>query len=156
MNKSIIRLLATFFGTGNIPFIHGTWGSLAGLLVYILFLRQNIILHLLILAMIIAFGFAVSSRAEEIFQKKDASQIVIDEVAGMLLTLLFVPAKTIYIIFGFFLFRLFDTLKVAPTDSLENLPGSAGVMTDDLVAAIYANLCLQILNIILPFFNLSV
>lgn len=154
MKDKLITIGATFFGVGFIPFIQGTWGSLAALLIYLVFLKGNLIWQFIFLALVTLLGFLVSAPAEEIFKKKDANSIVIDEVSGMLLSLLFVPLNPFYIICAFFFFRLFDTIKPPPTDLVERLPGSFGVMGDDLVAGIYTNITLQGVRLGLSLFNL--
>jgi phosphatidylglycerophosphatase A len=154
MKDKLIILLATFFGAGFLPLIEGTWASIAALIIYLVFLKANILLHLLLLAIVTLVGFLVCTGAERIFKKKDADKIVIDEVAGMLLSLLFIPAQPYYLACAFFLFRLYDTIKPAPTHSVERLSGSLGVMGDDLVAGIYSNITLQALRLVLRLFNL--
>lgn len=150
MKNKIIKILATFFGVGYLPLIPGTWGAGAGMLIYIFFLSESLFLHTFFLLVITICGFLVSGRCETIFGEKDANVIVIDEVAGILLTFLFLPFKTIYLFLGFFLFRLFDTIKPPPTEAVERLPGSSGIMSDDLIAGFYSNICLQIAHLFLP------
>ncbi|MDP2938282.1 MAG: phosphatidylglycerophosphatase A, partial [Candidatus Omnitrophota bacterium] len=82
--------------------------------------------------------------AEKIFNKKDAGCIVIDEVAGMLLALIFIPYDIKLVIMAFILFRILDALKPFPLDRLQNLTGSIGIMSDDIVAGFYTNIILQI------------
>jgi phosphatidylglycerophosphatase A len=91
-------------------------------------------------------GFLTSGRAENIFGIKDDRRIVIDEVCGMLLSLLFIPYKRLYYLMGFLLFRLFDICKPYPMRKLELMPGSAGIMLDDIVAALYTNLVLRVIT----------
>ncbi len=153
--KRFAKIIATFFGVGFLPVMPGTWGSLAGLLLYAAFLKTNFNLHLLSFLIVLILGFIASSDAETLFGKKDPGVIVIDEVAGILLVFIFVPFSTLNLIFGFFLFRLFDTLKPAPTGSFEKLPGPCGIMLDDIVAALYSNICLQIVNVIGRYLGLS-
>ncbi len=147
--RKIVKLISTFFGVGYIPIASGSFGSLAALLIYIFLIKQIIFLHACIFIIVTVLGFCVAGPAEIIFRKKDPGQIVIDEVAGMLLSLFFIPFKPIYIFWAFFLFRLFDTIKPAPTGKFEELSGAAGVMMDDLIAGIYANICLQVIHLIL-------
>lgn len=91
-------------------------------------------------------GFLVSGRAENIFGIKDDRRIVIDEVCGMMLSLLFIPYKRLYYLAGFLLFRLFDVCKPYPARKLEKMSGSAGIMLDDIAAALYTNLVLRIIT----------
>jgi len=86
----------------------------------------------------------LSGRAEKIFNKKDAGCIVIDEVSGMLLSLIFIPYDIKLVIMSFILFRILDALKPFPLDRLQSLTGSTGIMSDDIVAGLYTNIILQV------------
>lgn len=141
MIKKIIELVSTVFYVGYLP-ISGTMASLVGLMIYFC-INNNNSLYAVVLAATLILGFLTSGRAEVILKQKDSRKIVIDEVSGMLISLFLLPGKLPVIILGFFLFRAFDTLKPPPLDRLQNLRGSAGVMLDDIVAAIYTNLILQ-------------
>ncbi len=93
--------------------------------------------------LIMVTGVLVSNRLEPLWGK-DSNRIVIDEVAGMCCTLLFVPHQWQYALAGFVLFRFFDIGKPLYISIAEKLPGGWGVMIDDVVAGIYANLLLQL------------
>lgn len=120
----------------------GTFASMAGILLFYL-IRESTFIYISLTCILIILGFLVGGSAENMFGKKDARYIVIDEVSGMLISLLFIPYNYKFVIIGFFLFRILDTLKPYPAGKLENLKGSIGIMGDDLVAAIYTNLILQ-------------
>jgi len=143
MSNTIIKFIATFFYMGYIPIASGTATSLGALGLYY-FVKGNLPLHAVLIVVLLILGFLLSGRAERIFQEKDAHQITIDEAAGMLIALFLIPQELPYIASAFILFRLFDILKVPPLKRIEKLPGSAGVMLDDIVAAIYANVLVQI------------
>jgi len=143
--QSIIKITATFFGVGYAPVAQGTLAALAALVVYYL-VRDNAWLFAGSTLFLVILGFLVSGRAERIFGKKDASQITIDDASGMLLALFLIPQRQAYIIAAFILYRMFDILKVQPAKRFEDLKGSPGIMLDDIVAGIYANLILQIVR----------
>jgi phosphatidylglycerophosphatase A len=143
MPKIIILALSSFFYIGYLPFIPGTFASVAALLLLYLTRSGQLNLCLLTFAIII-LGFLVSGRAEILLGRKDDRRIVIDEVSGMLLSLCLVPYDIRLIVIAFFLFRLLDTLKPYPADRLQGLRGSRGVMADDLIAGIYTNIILQV------------
>lgn len=82
---------------------------------------------------------------EKLLNKKDPGCIVIDEVMGMLIALSFLPPEPKIIILAFFMFRILDTLKPYPAGRLQNMHGAVGVMGDDLVAGLYANIVLQVI-----------
>ena len=143
MFKSLIKILSTFFYVGYLPLIPGTFGSLAGIAVFYL-VRVNPITLVSLTVILIGIGFFVSGKTEQVMQKKDPSCVVIDEVCGMLLSLLFIPYDIRLVIAAFFLFRILDTLKPFPIGRLERLEGGLGIMCDDLAAGIYTNIVLQV------------
>lgn len=138
----LITLITTFFGAGFLPFIPGTFGSLAGVIVYY-FVKNNAFLYAFVMLSFLVAGLVFSQESERIFNKKDARFIVIDEVVGILISLAFLPYSPKLVILGFLLFRLLDTLKPYPAYKIQNLHGSIGIMGDDIVAAIYTNIILQ-------------
>lgn len=145
MRNFIIKTLSTFFYVGYLPFIPGTFASIAGvLLIYLL--KDNSFIYILFTVVLIILGFLISGKAEKIFNKKDARFIVIDEVSGMLLSLLFIPYDIKLIVIAFILFRILDAFKPYPSDRLQRLAGSIGIMSDDIVAGLYTNIILQIVS----------
>ena len=113
--------------------------------VILLFLiKGNLFIYGIITTVLLILGFLVAGQAERIFQQKDSRHIVIDEAAGMFLSLAFMPYDIRLLLIGFFLFRLLDTLKPFPAGRLQNLKGSLGIMIDDIVAAFYTNIILQV------------
>jgi len=148
MLSRLSKIIATFFYVGYLPLIPGTFGSAAAFLLYI-FLKPGLLAQYAFLALFLSLGFYFSGKAEKQFNIKDPKYIVIDEVAGMFLTLLFVPLDLRLLVIGFLLFRVLDTIKPYPADRLQNLNGSAGIMLDDIVAGLYANMILQFLSRVL-------
>jgi len=145
MFNFLIKIIATFFYAGFLPLFPGTFGSAAALLLFLIF-KPEPIAQCVFLAVFLFLGFCFSGKAEKLFAGKDSKYIVIDEAAGMFLTFLFVPLDFKLMLIGFLLFRVLDTVKPYPADRLQNLNGSAGIMLDDIAAAIYANIILQILS----------
>mgnify|MGYP001336588821 CR=1 FL=1 len=143
LSRKITIISSTFFYTGYLPLVPGTFGSLAGLLVYY-FIKDNGIFFAAGALICTAVGFLVAGRAERELGKKDSKHIVIDEASGMLLSLLFLPVDLKLVLLAFVLFRILDTLKPFPADRIQELKGSMGVMGDDLIAALYTNLILQL------------
>lgn len=138
----LIKTISSFFYVGYLPAIPGTFASLAAAAI-IWLLKDYPVAYILVTAIIIVAGFTVSAKAEKVFGKKDAECIVIDEIAGMFLSLLFLPINIVTLFCAFVLFRGFDAAKIYPADILHKLDGASGVMGDDIVAAIYTNLILQ-------------
>ena len=151
MFKSLVRIISTFFYTGYFPLIPGTAGSLAGILVYFL-VKNNPLVYILTLVTLLVLGFLASEEAEKLMGKKDPPCVVIDEVCGMLLGLLFVAYNIKLVIIAFFIFRVLDTLKPYPIGRLERLKGSLGMMMDDIVAGLYTNIILQGVVVLTLFF----
>ena len=139
----IIKAVSTCFFLGYLPLVPGTFGSLLGLLLFCL-IRNNIVVQLGATILITIAGFIVCGRAEELFNRKDPKYIVIDEVAGMLIALLFIPYDFRILIIGFVLFRILDAIKPYPLSGLQKLKGSLGVMSDDIIAGLYTNALLQL------------
>lgn len=139
-----VKLITSFFYLGHSSFMPGTIGSLGGLMVYFLVMNNDILYAFTILFLFV-LGVIFAGEAEKIYKHKDANMIVIDEACGMLLALFFVPISLFSVVLGFFLFRIFDILKPPPAKRMEKLTGSLGIMFDDIVAAIYTNLILQII-----------
>ncbi|MFA5411126.1 MAG: phosphatidylglycerophosphatase A [Candidatus Omnitrophota bacterium] len=142
VRNSIIKIISTFFYVGYLPLIPGTFGSIAGLFLFYL-LHHNAFIYAASLLALMLLGFLTCGEAEQIFQKKDARYIVIDEVIGMLLSLLFIPYDIKLVVIAFFLFRLLDTLKPYPAGKLQGLRGSIGIISDDIIAGLYTNIILQ-------------
>lgn len=169
--KKLTDLLAmglTTWGVGYMPLAPGTFGSLVGVLIYLLVaaLEARVAgvlleagwrlaqitawlgaLNLLLLLLFCLLGIWACGRAVEIFRDKDPSQAVVDEVMGQLLVFVFVPfGISLYLVLaGFLLFRLFDIWKPYPIDALQNLPAGIGVCADDLLAGVYSGICLSVI-----------
>jgi phosphatidylglycerophosphatase A len=144
--------LATGFGVGVIPYGPGTFGSAVGLLIAVglistFSLDVVVLQNALILASLLLAGVGIwaSARAERCFERKDAGQIVIDEVCGQVMSFVFIapylarlgPAWRWWMLVGFALFRVFDMFKPYPINRLQDLEGGFGVMMDDVVAGLY-------------------
>ena len=150
----MIRLavaIATAGYIGYFPIASGTVGSAGGLVLYALLLPlQSTVIDVSAIVILGALGVWAGTTAERYFGGIDPGPVVIDEVVGMLITLLFVPPSWAAAIAAFLLFRLFDVLKPYPSSRFEHLPGGWGVMADDVMAAIYANLALRLLLYLAP------
>ncbi len=144
-----IRAFVTGVGVGYLPLAPGTWASLATLLpvvaVHWLFpLHETIVLGSLV-AVLTFPAVVFSTRFSRSEGDPDPSKIVIDEILGQMLCLLFIPVSAVSLGAGFLLFRFFDIVKPFPARSSEKLPGGMGIVCDDLIAGVYAGLCLKLL-----------
>jgi phosphatidylglycerophosphatase A len=134
--------LATAAGVGYVPFAPGTFGSAVGLLLWALLPTSPAVHATTIVALSVA-GTWSGTIAEQHFGRRDPAQVVIDEVVGMLITMFLNPVGWPGAAGGFVLFRLADIIKPYPANRLERLRGGMGVMADDAIAAVYANLILR-------------
>ena len=143
-------LLATGFYVGNIPLAPGTFGSLLGLpLCYFL---SGMPMPAAILAGLLFIGLAVwiAELAAHVLKRKDPGCIVIDEIAGLVVALIGVPFQVTSVIIGFGLFRFFDILKPYPIRTIDRrLTGGVGIVADDLVAGLFANIATRIIILLL-------
>jgi len=143
--------IATAGYCGYFPVAPGTAGSAAGLLVYALvWWSGSRVVEVGLIAALFAIGVWAGTIAERYFGGVDPGPIVMDEVVGMLITLAFIPVGITGALTGFLLFRVFDVIKPYPAGRLEALHGGLGVMADDAMAAIYANLSLRLALWLLP------
>jgi phosphatidylglycerophosphatase A len=143
--------VATAGYAGYFPLAPGTVGSVVGLLVYgVVWWSGSRAVELGLIAALFALGVWAGTTAERYFGGIDPGPVVIDEVVGMLITLAFVPVGLAGALTGFVLFRVFDVIKPFPAGRLERLPGGLGVMADDAMAAVYANVCLRLVQWAVP------
>jgi phosphatidylglycerophosphatase A len=138
------KLAATVFGIGYLGKGVGTIAAFFACTCWYLLWQNNYLIlpSVLLTIAIIALGIWSGNKVEPLWGK-DHNRVVIDEVAGMFISLLFVPVTIPYILIGFILFRFFDILKPLFIRKLEMLPGGWGVMFDDILAGAYANIILQ-------------
>lgn len=148
-NDKPIMMFATGFYSGYAPFAPGTFGTLAGLpLCALVSLLPHAAIFLFTIAFII-FAVWISERAEQLMGKKDPGAIVIDEMAGILVTMALMPFTITTACAGFILFRIFDILKLFPVKAIEeSIGGGAGIVMDDLAAGIMAHVALRAMLII--------
>jgi phosphatidylglycerophosphatase A len=140
-----VLFVATGFYIGTVPVAPGTLGSLIGLPLCLLLSRLTFLQSVLIILVFILFAVGIASAAQKILKQKDPGQIVIDEIAGLLVTFAGLPFKLKTALAGFIIFRLFDILKPFPIRILDKrMGGGSGVVLDDVVAGIYGNLFLRL------------
>ena len=143
-------LIATAGGAGYFPIAPGTVGSAIGLVVYFLIWPWPLVWQAAMIAGISLAGIWAGGVAAEHFAAEDPGYVIIDEVAGQLVTLVATGAGLGGAITGFFLFRVLDIVKPWPARQFERFPGGLGIMADDLMAGVYGNLGLRVLALALP------
>ena len=141
--------MATSLGVGYIPIAPGTFGSAAGLVLWAL-LPGSPVVALAVTVVVFVLGVWAASVVERRSGRTDPGIVVIDEVLGMLVTLLFNPVGWGGAVLGFLLFRVFDVIKPYPANRLEHLHGGLGIMADDAMAGVYANIVLRLALLIAP------
>lgn len=146
------RIVVSAGGLGYLPIAPGSWGSLAGVAIFLLAGLSGAPLTTALICLAAAIIFSILNVvlgpwACEHYGCKDPSPVVIDEVAGYLLAVLFLPIDGMNLYYSaacaFFVFRIFDIIKPAPAHQLENLPKGWGILADDLICGVYANLLCQ-------------
>ena len=145
LKPKAVMFLATGAHVGRIPFASGTFGSLVGLPIVYLLSRLDWAVAVILTAILVLFSVRVAHLAELQLKAKDPGCIVIDEIAGMCVTMLAIPLTLTTGLAGFLLFRVFDVIKPPPARQMERrLQGGWGVVMDDVVAGVMANLVLRI------------
>lgn len=139
---------ATFFGVGRLPLAPGTWASAVALVLFWLLLPAPLIYGGILLALTL-LGVPACTEAERVAGEQDPGSVVLDEVAGMGVAMLWLPGDPVehrpYLaLMAFILFRLFDIWKPWPVHRFQNLRGGWGIMADDLAAGVYANALVQL------------
>ncbi len=144
--RALGLLIATVGGVGYAPIAPGTAGSLVGLVVLFgVRLVGDPVFELSTLLAVVLVGTWAAGVGERVAGREDPGLVVVDEVAGMLLTMLWIPLTWMTGIIGFLAFRVFDIIKPFPAGQAERLPGGVGIMADDLVAGVYAWLVVRLL-----------
>ena len=140
-----VLFLATGFFIGTVPFAPGTFGSIIGLPICFLISRLDILVAIICTILFILFATWMAAAAEKVLKKKDPGEIVIDEIAGLMVTFIGIPFTLKTVIVGFIIFRTFDILKPFPIGLLEKkVAGGPGIVLDDVLAGLYANLILRL------------
>jgi phosphatidylglycerophosphatase A len=137
-------LLATAGGIGYAPAAPGTFGSAVGVVAYLVTDGWLLVWQAGLVLLVTGVGVWSASAAATHFGRHDPGYVVIDEVAGQWLTLLATGAGPWGALAGFVVFRVLDVTKPWPARRLESLPGGLGIMADDLMAAVYGNILMQI------------
>ena len=145
LQDKLVLFFATGCYSGFSPGAPGTAGSVIGVALFWFLSPLSFPLYIITVTAFIFLAIWCASRASGIFQKKDPSQVVIDEIAGYLVTMAALPPTWGYIIAGFLLFRVMDIVKPYPIRWIDqNIAGGCGIVLDDVLAGVYANIILQI------------
>lgn len=148
--RNPIHFIAFGFGAGTLRFMPGTFGSLMGIILYLLLFYLPLSVYLSLVLVFFVLGVWFCGKTADDLQYPDYGGIVWDEIVGMLLVLTVVPPSVIWIIIAFALFRLFDIWKPWPIGWLnKHIKNGFGIMLDDAIAAIYAIFILELIKLAL-------
>lgn len=143
--ERFILFSATGAGSGRAPAAPGTFGTLAGIPVVLLFLVIPSSMQVFFTLVVILFAVWTSDRAEKLIGQSDPGCIVIDEIAGFTVAMAGIPISVLSVISGFLIFRVFDIIKPFPVRFFEkNFHGGAGVVLDDVAAGLFSTIVLRI------------
>ncbi len=142
----IAKWISLGFGSGKMPFAPGTFGTLVAVPIYLLLSKLPLMQYALVTLLLLIIGIWAAQKYSEFLGVHDHGSIVWDEVIGYLITMMLVPAEWLWIVLGFVLFRLFDIWKPWPINLLDkHVHGGFGIMIDDVLAGIYAAICLYLI-----------
>jgi len=143
LRNFLIKAFATVFGVGYLPVAPGTWATVVGVAIAY-YLGSNMPVYTILLLILLILGIMTTGIIAKQVDQKDPGFLVIDEVVGVMIALWGLPLIWPVMICGFFLFRAFDMFKIYPINRLEAQPGGWGIMLDDCLAGVYANIILRI------------
>lgn len=154
------EFLFTAFYAGYSPIAPGTAGSLVGMAIYfaeyLVFGEISWIANLVAVVILIYPCILLADAGEVFFGTKDPPRVVIDEVVGYWISVLFYPFNVKIALSAFVIFRILDVLKPWPAGRLQRLKGGLGIMIDDCAVAVYTNLILLASVLVLKFFNINI
>jgi phosphatidylglycerophosphatase A len=154
--KHICTFLATGCYSGYLPIAPGTWGTLVAMPLFWLLGSLSPFVYLVTLVGFIFLSIWAADYGSVKFEREDPPQVVIDEIAGYLVTMAFFKPSLVIMIIGFFMFRLFDITKPQPVAWCEKkFSGGTGIVLDDVMAGIYANLAIHLLIFIDTYFKIN-
>lgn len=147
---SLATVAASGLGVGYSPLAPGTFGAALGVVLFWLARDWPAWAHLTGIAILFLGGTAAADRLARLMGKKDPGRVVIDEVAGMWVSLVFLPFGARTALLGFIAFRITDVVKPWPARQMEGFPGGWGIMADDMMAGVYANLMVRVALLVWP------
>jgi len=151
MRNKIILFFATGLGLGYAPLVPGTFGTLLGVALYFFLGRISLWIFIPILVALTLVSFWLADQAEQILLTRDPQVVVIDEVAGYLVTMVSFSSSWKYLLLGFVLFRFFDIVKIWPASYFDRAARRGwAVVMDDVAAGVFANIIMQLIRLLTP------
>jgi phosphatidylglycerophosphatase A len=145
MKEKIYFIALTFFGVGKIPIGQGTVASLISGILYFSFISGNKFLEISINLFILVISFLSIKKARIFWKENDPHEVVIDEVAGMFLSLLLLPKSFLVFVAALLIFRFLDITKIPPIIFFDRMKSPYGILLDDIVSGIIANFIVRLL-----------
>ena len=145
MKERIYFLILTFFGIGKIPIGQGTVASLISGILYFSFISGNKFLEIFINIFILVVSFLLIKKVKIFWKDNDPHEVVIDEVAGIFLSLLLLPKGFLVFVAALLIFRFLDITKVPPIIFFDRMKSPYGILLDDIVSGIIANFIVRLL-----------
>ncbi|MCP4681956.1 MAG: phosphatidylglycerophosphatase A [Desulfobacterales bacterium] len=140
----IALIISTWFGTGLLPGPTGTYGTIAAVPLVLCLNGLGMVWRISSLMLLIMLAVWAAGLAEDILEQDDPSEVVIDEVAGFLFAMFLLGPGWPALCLGFIFFRFFDVVKPYPIKKLEKIKGGLGIVMDDILAGLYAAICVWI------------
>lgn len=152
LSGRLALIVSTWFGAGLLPKAPGTFGTLAALpMAYLVCVAGGMAGGLIIL-LFMGISVWAGGRAERLLDRRDPPEVVVDEVAGFMVSLFLLPPTWFFLVGGFVIFRIMDIAKPFPIRRIERVPGGAGILLDDVAAGIYTNALLRGAGLLLGLF----
>ena len=152
--KHPVYFLGLGFGSGLAPKAPGTFGTLAAIPLYFLIKDVPLVSYLGVVVTAFIMGIWICQQSAQWLGQRDPSAVVWDEIVGYLITMIAAPAGWQWLVLGFIFFRFFDILKPWPINLADKaIHGGLGIMVDDVIAGIFALVCVQWIHLVLPTIN---
>jgi phosphatidylglycerophosphatase A len=149
VSQHLILFLAEGAYSGKSPVAPGTAGTVVAVLLYLFLADLPPAAYFVVCVIVTGVAIATAHEAEKLLGTKDPGAIVIDEIAGFLVSMVLVPSGWAFIAAAFFLFRFFDVVKPWPLRRLQDLHGGPGIVFDDIGAGVYTNIMLHLAALII-------
>ena len=142
-------LFSSWFGSGLVPVAPGTFGTLGAVPLVVIINYFGAVCSGITLIILIPLAILTSDISQGLLGKDDPPEVVIDEVAGLCLSVFLLPLNWLNLVLGFILFRIFDILKPFPIRMIDKgVKGGTGIVLDDILAGVYANICVRLILLI--------
>ncbi|MDF3054414.1 MAG: phosphatidylglycerophosphatase [Gammaproteobacteria bacterium] len=147
--RNPIHFIAFGFGSGTLPKMPGTWGTIVAIPIYLLMSHLSLSAYIALTTLLILISFVICHITARDIGVHDHPGIVLDEIVGYLLTMILVPTGWFWVITGFIFFRIFDIWKPFPIRWVDSkIKGGVGIVVDDLLAGVYAWIVLQLIALL--------